>query len=129
MDRRNFLKQASGYTLATIGAITGIGKVFSESTAYKEFKTNELSFSDNLVHKKDMEHRNLGGLDVSAIGLGCLPMVGYYGGRYDKKAMIALIRRAYDQGVTLFDTAEVYGPYISEEWVAKQLLPSETKYK
>ena len=53
MDRRNFLKQASGYTLATIGAITGIGKVFSESTAYKEFKTNELSFSDNLVHKKD----------------------------------------------------------------------------
>lgn len=127
MDRRNFLKQASGYTLATIGAITGIGKVFSESTAYKEFKTNELSFSDNLVHKKDMEHRNLGGLDVSAIGLGCLPMVGYYGGRYDKKAMIALIRRAYDQGVTLFDTAEVYGPYISEEWVGEAVAPFRNK--
>lgn len=42
-----------------------------------------------------MEHRNLGGLDVSAIGLGCLPMVGYYGGRYEKKDMIALIRRAH----------------------------------
>lgn len=44
MDRRNFLKQASSYTLATIGAITGIGKVFSESTPYKELKTNELFF-------------------------------------------------------------------------------------
>ena len=38
-----------------------------------------------------MEYRNLGGLDVSAIGLGCLPMVGYYGGKYEKKDMIALI--------------------------------------
>ena len=64
-----------------------------------------------------MEYRNLGGLDVSAIGLGCLPMVGYYGGKYEKKDMIALIRRAYDKGVTFFDTAEVYGPYTSEEWV------------
>lgn len=74
-----------------------------------------------------MEYRNLGGLDVSAIGLGCLPMVGYYGGRYDKKAMIALIRRAYDQGVTLFDTAEVYGPYISEEWVGEAVAPIRNK--
>lgn len=74
-----------------------------------------------------MEYRNLGGLEVSAIGLGCLPMVGYYGGRYDKKAMIALIRRAYDQGVTLFDTAEVYGPYISEEWVGEAVAPFRNK--
>ena len=70
-----------------------------------------------------MEYRKLGGLDVSAIGLGCLPMVGYYGGKYDKKDMIALIRRAYDKGVTFFDTAEVYGPYTSEEWVGEALAP------
>lgn len=70
-----------------------------------------------------MAHRTLGGLDVSAIGLGCLPMVGYYGGTYAKKDMIALIRRAFDRGVTFFDTAEVYGPHTSEEWVGEALAP------
>lgn len=70
-----------------------------------------------------MEHRRLGSLDVSAIGLGCLPMVGYYGGSYEKKDMIALIRRAFESGVTFFDTAEVYGPYVSEEWVGEALAP------
>lgn len=76
-----------------------------------------------------MEYRNLGGMEVSAIGLGCLPMVGYYGGKYEKKDMIALIRRAYDQGVTLFDTAEVYGPYTSEEWVGEAVAPFRDKVK
>ena len=69
------------------------------------------------------ESRRLGGLEVSPIGLGCLPMVGYYGGKYDKQEMIALIRRAFDKGVTFFDTAEVYGPYTSEEWVGEALAP------
>lgn len=76
-----------------------------------------------------MEYRKLGELDVSAIGLGCLPMVGYYGGKYDKKDMIALIRRAYDKGVTFFDTAEVYGSYTSEEWVGEALAPFRDKVK
>ena len=76
-----------------------------------------------------MEYRKLGGLDVSAIGLGCLPMVGYYGGKYEKRDMIALIRRAYDKGVTFFDTAEVYGPYTSEEWVGEALAPFRDKVK
>lgn len=70
-----------------------------------------------------MPQRRLGALEVSAIGLGCLPMVGYYGGSYAKKDMIALIRRAFDSGVTFFDTAEVYGPYTSEEWVGEALAP------
>lgn len=77
----------------------------------------------------NMEYRQLGGLDVSAIGLGCLPMVGYYGGKYDKREMIALIRRAYDQGVTFFDTAEVYGPHTSEEWVGEALALFRNKVK
>lgn len=75
------------------------------------------------------EHRRLGTLDVSAIGLGCLPMVGYYGGKYEKKDMIALIRRAYDSGVTFFDTAEVYGPHTSEEWVGEAVEPFRDKIK
>lgn len=74
-----------------------------------------------------LPQRRLGSLQVSAIGLGCLPMVGYYGGTYAKKDMVALIRRAYDSGVTFFDTAEVYGPYTSEEWVGEALAPVRDK--
>ena len=74
-----------------------------------------------------MPSRRLGTLEVSAIGLGCLPMVGYYGGKYEKKDMIALIRRAFDRGVTFFDTAEVYGPHTSEEWVGEALAPVRDK--
>lgn len=76
-----------------------------------------------------MEHRKLGSLEVSAIGLGCLPMVGYYGGSYEKKDMIALIRRAFESGVTFFDTAEVYGPHTSEEWVGEALAPVRNQVK
>ena len=94
MDRRNFLKQASGYVLAAAGTMTGIGQVFASTMPAKEDRTNW--HSDNLKQNKDMEHRNLGGMEVSAIGLGCLPMVGYYGGKYEKKDMIALIRRAVE---------------------------------
>lgn len=81
--------------------------------------------STQLPHS--MPQRRLGSLQVSAIGLGCLPMVGYYGGTYAKKDMVALIRRAYDNGVTFFDTAEVYGPYTSEEWVGEALAPVRDK--
>ena len=127
MDRRNFIKQASGYALAAAGTMTGIGQVFASTMPARGNKTN--ASSGKLKQNKDMEHRNLGGMEVSAIGLGCLPMVGYYGGKYEKKDMIALIRRAYDQGVTLFDTAEVYGPYTSEEWVGEAIVPFRNKVK
>ena len=107
--------------------MTGIGQVFAGTMPARESMSND-SY-DTRKQNKDMEHRNLGGMEVSAIGLGCLPMVGYYGGKYEKKDMIALIRRAYDQGVTLFDTAEVYGPYISEEWVGEAVAPFRDKVK
>lgn len=76
-----------------------------------------------------LSHRMLGSMEVSSIGLGCLPMVGYYGGKYEKKDMIALIRHAYDLGVTFFDTAEVYGPHTSESWVGEALSPVRDKVK
>ena len=81
------------------------------------------------IKKQTTAYRKLRNLNVSAIGLGCLPMVGYYGGTYDKQKMIALIRRAFDQGVTFFDTAEVYGPYTSEEWVGEALKPMRHQVK
>ena len=72
-----------------------------------------------------MESRKLGtnGLEVSAIGLGCMGMSFGYGTIADKKKSIELIRKAAELGVTLFDTAEVYGPYINEELVGEALKP------
>lgn len=70
-----------------------------------------------------MQKRKLGnsGLEVSAIGLGCMGMSHGYGPASDKKEMISLIHAAIDRGVTLFDTAEVYGPYVNEELVGEAL--------
>ncbi|MBS1834924.1 MAG: aldo/keto reductase, partial [Acidobacteria bacterium] len=72
-----------------------------------------------------MELRKLGagGLEVSAIGLGCMGMSFGYGPAGDVKEMIALIRRAVELGVTFFDTAEVYGPFANEELVGEALEP------
>ncbi|MGA7743130.1 MAG: aldo/keto reductase [Polyangia bacterium] len=72
-----------------------------------------------------MEKRNLGrsGLEVSALGLGCMGMSFGYGPPADRQQMIALIRAAVDRGVTFFDTAEAYGPYINEDLVGEALAP------
>src|SRR5450755_3625319 len=72
-----------------------------------------------------MQKRKLGnsGLEVSAIGLGCMGMSFGYGPAADKKEMISLIRSAVASGVTFFDTAEVYGPFTNEELVGEALAP------
>jgi aryl-alcohol dehydrogenase-like predicted oxidoreductase len=72
-----------------------------------------------------MQKRTLGnsGLEVSAIGLGCMGMSFGYGPAQDEPEMISLIRSAVDLGVTLFDTAEVYGPFTNERLVGKALSP------
>ncbi len=68
--------------------------------------------------------RRLGrGLEVSAIGLGCMGMSFAYGTPPDRKEMIALLRAAVERGVTFFDTAEVYGPFTNEELVGEALAP------
>jgi aryl-alcohol dehydrogenase-like predicted oxidoreductase len=72
-----------------------------------------------------MDMRTLGthGPEVSAIGLGCMSMTGGYSDTPDRQEMISLIRTAVDRGVTFFDTAEVYGPFINEELVGEALAP------
>ena len=72
-----------------------------------------------------MQKRTLGnnGLEVSALGLGCMGMSYSRGDPKDKQEMIPLIRAAVERGVTFFDTAEVYGPYINEELVGEALAP------
>jgi aryl-alcohol dehydrogenase-like predicted oxidoreductase len=72
-----------------------------------------------------MQKRTLGssGLEVSAVGLGCMTMTGGYSGRPDRPQMIELLRGAVDRGVTFFDTAEIYGPHANEELVGEALAP------
>jgi aryl-alcohol dehydrogenase-like predicted oxidoreductase len=76
-----------------------------------------------------MQKRQLGksGLEVSALGLGCMGMSFSYGPPKDKQEMIALIRTAVEHGVTFFDTAEVYGPFTNEELVGEALAPLREK--
>jgi aryl-alcohol dehydrogenase-like predicted oxidoreductase len=70
-----------------------------------------------------MQTRKLGALEVSALGLGCMSMSSAYGPPADRKEMIKLIRTAYERGVTFFDTAEAYGPFVNEELVGQALAP------
>jgi aryl-alcohol dehydrogenase-like predicted oxidoreductase len=76
-----------------------------------------------------METRELGksGLKVSALGLGCMGISFGLGAGVDKKTGVALIRAAFDRGVTFFDTAEAYGPYVNEEVVGEALEPFRDK--
>ena len=76
-----------------------------------------------------MQTRKLGstGLEVSAIGLGCMGLSFGYGPATEREAAIALIRAAVERGVTFFDTAEVYGPFTNEELVGEALAPFRDK--
>jgi len=77
------------------------------------------------LKEKTVEKRKLGksGLEVSALGLGCMGMSFSYGPPKDRQEMIALLRAAVERGITFFDTAEAYGPFINEELVGEALAP------
>jgi aryl-alcohol dehydrogenase-like predicted oxidoreductase len=76
-----------------------------------------------------MQKRKLGNSDIeiSALGLGCMGMTSCYGSAADKQEMIALIRKAVELGVTFFDTAEAYGPFINEQLVGEVLAPLKSR--
>ena len=71
-----------------------------------------------------IDKRNLDTLEVTALGFGCLNIAKAYGPPADKAKAIEIIRKAYESGITFFDTAEVYGPFYSEEMVGEALSPS-----
>lgn len=76
-----------------------------------------------------MQTRRLGGsnLEVSALGLGCMGMSFSYGPPKDTHEMTELLHAAVDHGITFFDTAEVYGPFVNEELVGEALAPFRDK--
>lgn len=124
MNRREFLKKSAGFLFVAAGTTLGASRMLAGGNDGNGRSANAENARGGSAGKTvPVEHRKLGALDVSAIGLGCLPMVGYYGGKFEKSAMIELIRHAFDRGVTFFDTAEVYGPHTSENWVGEALAP------
>jgi aryl-alcohol dehydrogenase-like predicted oxidoreductase len=116
--RRGFLKAG-----ATLGAALMAAPAFSNALAAPLANPVENRAGQTKITK----HRKLGSgkhsLEVSALGLGCMGMSYHRGPVPDRKVSIALIRKAVELGVTLFDTAEVYGPYINEELVGEALAP------
>lgn len=80
-----------------------------------------------LLAVKPNAKRKIGTLEVSSIGLGCMSMAGIYNAPMPKADMVAVIRKAYENGITFFDTAEVYGPFFSEEIVGEAIKPFRNK--
>ena len=122
LSRRDFLANTAfigtGYTVGTL-----LSAACSDQT--KEINTqgeNGLQSGENKLKK-----RTLGKLDISEIGAGCMSISANYGPRADRSQGIQVIRAAYEKGVRLFDTAEVYGPYTNEELVGEALAPFRDK--
>lgn len=121
-DRRNFLK--AGVTLSA-------SLLASPAFSINPTPSNETAIEITKGGKTNIKHRTLGSgkhsLEVSALGLGCMGMSYHRSFIPDKKSMIAMLRKAVDMGVTLFDTAEVYGPYTNEALVGEALAPLRKK--
>ena len=116
-SRRDFLKMAG---TAAAGLALPIAAASWASPAAAQ--SAELTVSSKLKTRK------LGGLEVSELGFGCMGLSGgHYGPGVDRAEGIRVIRDAYERGVTFFDTAEVYGPYVNEELVGEALAPVRDK--
>jgi len=112
-DRRRFLVGTLG-TMAAVPLMAGMQGIAQAQSATPAIAAG----------RGRLPQRRLGPLEVSPIGLGCMAMApGFYNPAPERSAMIRLIRDAHRMGVTFFDTAEVYGPFVSEEIVGEALQP------
>ena len=112
LSRRKFLAGT-----ALIGAGLAVGSVARATSADQPHDRGE----------NKMKTRKLGKLEVLELGSGCMSISANYGPPAEKNQGIRVIRTAYENGVTFFDTAEVYGPYINEELVGESLAPLRDK--
>jgi aryl-alcohol dehydrogenase-like predicted oxidoreductase len=107
LDRREFVM--AGLAMAATSVFPSIG------------------FSAPATQPMASTRRKLGTLEVSSVGLGCMNVAWGFGPPIDKRDAVKLIRHAYDRGVTYFDSAEVYGPFLSEEFVGEALVSVRDK--
>lgn len=115
-NRRNFLKSATAAS-AALFLSNAFGQSKKTSLANKTRNTPNMP----LLTKQRVLGSGKNKLEVSALGLGCMGMSYERSEHPDKKSNIALIQQAYDHGVTFFDTAEIYGPYVNEELVGEAI--------
>ena len=116
ISRRDFIAKT-----AFVGAGLAV-RSLSYASAQNQTVGQDRVNTSNTVRN---ERRKLGSLEVSSLGLGCMSMAGgfYNNPPPDRREMVALIRAAVERGVTFFDTAQVYGPFVSEEIVGEALAP------
>lgn len=115
-SRRKFIQQTARAAVGLVLAPTLLKAAGRETEIIKEEKK---------AYK--MTTRKIGKLEVSALGAGCMSISANYGAAAEKNEGIKTIRKAYEKGVTFFDTAEVYGPHTNEELVGEALAPFRDK--
>lgn len=114
-NRRDFLVKS---------AFAGVGLTFGSSMlASGTSKNNSKNSNKNEINSSDMKIRKLGNLEVTELGFGCMNVGWAYGAPTPKAEAVALLRKAYEDGIRFFDTAEIYGPFYSEEVVGEALKP------
>ncbi|MFT3822747.1 MAG: aldo/keto reductase [Chitinophagaceae bacterium] len=118
-NRREFITRSS---LCAAGLVTG-GSFLMNAFASTANNNGATTPQEASQPSGSLPKRKLGNLEVSAVGLGCMEMIKIYGNPPSKQEAIKVIRHAYDKGVTLFDTAENYGPLLDEEIVGEALQP------
>lgn len=121
LSRRNFLKSTLAF--GTAMAVAPVLKI--AQATQRPLATGEASTS-NIPAKRTLGHGNYA-MEVSALGFGVMGMNYNRGAHPDKPALIRLLHEAVDRGVTLFDTAEIYGPFINEELAGEALSPYKNK--
>lgn len=115
-NRRDFILKS-----ALAGSSLLLGKsVFASSLATSNNAVANLEVKES---PSSFKKRKLGSLEVTELGFGCMNIAWAYGGPTPKEKAIAIIRKAYESGIRFFDTAEVYGPFYSEEMVGEALKP------
>lgn len=107
-------------------ALAGTGLLLTPSLVTASTHSTEFT-GQNIDKTNKMTTRNLGKLEVSALGAGCMSISANYGAPAKIEEGIKTIRKAYESGVTFFDTAEVYGPYTNEKLVGEALKPFRNK--
>jgi aryl-alcohol dehydrogenase-like predicted oxidoreductase len=126
-DRRAFSRRDFLAKTALIGAGLAVGPLLLAACSEQPKETNNRSDKGLDSGKNKMKTRKLGKLEVSELGAGCMSISANYGPPADRSQGIQVIRAAHEKGVTFFDTAEVYGPYTSEELVGEALAPFRDK--
>src|SRR5688572_19360337 len=116
----NFSKMLSRRDLLTAGAAFAAAQLIAGATA-------AAPSPEPAKGEGKMKTRKLGSLEVSELGFGCMSLSANYGPGVDRAQGIRVIRDAHERGVTFFDTAEVYGPYVNEELVGEALAPVRDK--